>query len=169
MVSVIGIRRCGKTILLFDLFKKTENSIFFPLDDDRIYPPTIKTPQEIIKIGKEIYPNEQITFFFDEIQEIENWEVVIKRLAEGEGHKVYLTGSSSKLLSKEIATQLRRRSLSVELFPLSFKEYLKFKDFEMDEVLTKQEKALLLKYLDDYLLYGGFPEVVLEDETERRF
>ena len=165
VVSVIGIRRCGKTTLLFDLFKKTENSIFFPLDDDRIYPPTIKTLQEIIKIGKEIYPNEQITFFFDEIQEIENWEVVIKRLAEGEGHKVYLTGSSSKLLSKEIATQLRGRGLSVELFPLSFKEYLKFKDFEMDEVLTEQEKALLLKYLDDYLLYGGFPEVVLEDEN----
>ncbi|UXM84766.1 ATP-binding protein [Methanococcus aeolicus] len=166
VVSVIGIRRCGKTTLLFDLYKKTGSSIFFPLDDDRIYPPTIKTLQEIIKIGKEIYPNEQITFFFDEIQEIENWEVVIKRLAEGEGYKVYLTGSSSKLLSKEIATQLRGRSLSVELFPLSFKEYLKFKDFEMDEVLTEQEKALLLKYLDDYLLYGGFPEVVLEDENK---
>ncbi|XRO77362.1 ATP-binding protein [Methanocaldococcus sp. 10A] len=164
-ISIIGIRRSGKTSLLFDLFKKTEKSIFFPLDDDRIFPPTIKTLQEIVKVGKEMYPNEKITFFFDEIQEVENWEIVIKRLVEREGHNVYLTGSSSKLLSKEIATQLRGRSLSVELFPLSFKEYLRFKGFEFDEILTEQEKVLILKYLDDYLTYGGFPEVVMEEEN----
>ncbi|CAB3289752.1 protein of unknown function [Methanocaldococcus lauensis] len=112
-----------------------------------------------------MYPNEKITFFFDEIQEVENWEIVIKRLVEREGHNVYLTGSSSKLLSKEIATQLRGRSLSVELFPLSFKEYLRFKGFEFDEILTEQEKVLILKYLDDYLTYGSFPEVVMEEEN----
>ncbi|XRP96334.1 ATP-binding protein [Methanocaldococcus sp. 16A] len=164
-ISIIGIRRSGKTSLLFDLFKKTEKSIFFPLDDDRIFPPTIKTIQEIVKVGKEMYPNEKITFFFDEIQEVENWEIVIKRLVEREGHNVYLTGSSSKLLSKEIATQLRGRCLSVELFPLSFKEYLRFKGLEFDEILTEQEKALILRYLDDYLTYGGFPEVVMEEEN----
>ncbi|CAB3288780.1 protein of unknown function [Methanocaldococcus lauensis] len=162
-ISIIGIRRSGKTSLLFDLFKKTEKSIFFPLDDDRIFPPTIKTLQEIVKVGKEMYPNEKITFFFDEIQEVENWEIVIKRLVEREGHNVYLTGSSSKLLSKEIA--LRGRSLSVELSPLSFKGYLRFMGFEFDEILTEQEKVLILKYLDDYLTYGGFPEVVMEEEN----
>jgi predicted AAA+ superfamily ATPase len=164
-VVIIGIRRSGKTSLLFDVFKKTNNAIFFPLDDDRVFPPTIKTLQEIVKVGKEMYPNKRITFFFDEIQEVENWEVVIKRLTEREGHKVYLTGSSSKLLSKEIATQLRGRCLSVELFPLSFKEYLRFKGFEFEDILTEQDKALILRYLDDYLTYGGFPEVVIEEEN----
>ncbi|MBA2862209.1 ATP-binding protein [Methanococcus maripaludis] len=164
-ISVVGIRRSGKTSILMKLFKETENAIFFPLDDDRVFPVTLDTLQEIVKVSKEIYPNEKITFFFDEIQEIENFELVIKRLVEKEDYKVYLTGSSSKLLSKEIATQLRGRSLSVEVFPLSFKEYLDFKKITLTDILTEQEHANILNNLENYLNYGGFPEIVLEEEN----
>ncbi|AVB75888.1 ATP-binding protein [Methanococcus maripaludis] len=164
-LAVVGIRRSGKTSILMKLFKETENAIFFPLDDDRVFPVTLDTLREIVKVSKEIYPDKKITFFFDEIQEIENFELVIKRLVEKEDYKVYLTGSSSKLLSKEIATQLRGRSLSVEVFPLSFKEYLDFKNITLTDILTEQEHANLLNNLENYLNYGGFPEIVLEEEN----
>ncbi|MBA2851581.1 hypothetical protein HNP86_001734 [Methanococcus maripaludis] len=164
-LAVVGIRRSGKTSILMKLFKETENAVFFPLDDDRVFPVTLDTLQEIVKVSKEMYPDKKITFFFDEIQEIENFELVVKRLVEKEDYKVYLTGSSSKLLSKEIATQLRGRSLSVEVFPLSFKEYLDFKKITLKDVLTEQEHANILNNLENYLNYGGFPEIVLEEEN----
>ncbi|MBA2864363.1 ATP-binding protein [Methanococcus maripaludis] len=164
-LAVVGIRRSGKTSILMKLFKETENAIFFPLDDDRVFPVTLDTLREIVKVSKEMYPDKKITFFFDEIQEIENFELVINRLVEKEDYKVYLTGSSSKLLSKEIATQLRGRSLSVEVFPLSFKEYLDFKKITLTDVLTEQEHANILNNLENYLNYGGFPEIVLEEEN----
>ncbi|MBA2858636.1 hypothetical protein HNP93_001337 [Methanococcus maripaludis] len=164
-LAVVGIRRSGKTSILMKLFKETENAVFFPLDDDRIFPVTLDTLQEIVKVSKEMYPDKKITFFFDEIQEIGNFELVVKRLVEKEDYKVYLTGSSSKLLSKEIATQLRGRSLSVEVFPLSFKEYLDFKKITLTDVLTEQEHANILNNLENYLNYGGFPEIVLEEEN----
>ncbi|MBA2868845.1 ATP-binding protein [Methanococcus maripaludis] len=164
-LAVVGIRRSGKTSILMKLFKETENAIFFPLDDDRVFPVTLDTLREIVKVSKEMYPDKKITFFFDEIQEIENFELVVKRLVEKEDYKVYLTGSSSKLLSKEIATQLRGRSLSVEVFPLSFKEYLDFKKITLTDVLTEQEHANILNNLENYLNYGGFPEIVLEEEN----
>ncbi|MCS3901803.1 ATP-binding protein [Methanococcus voltae] len=171
-LAVVGIRRSGKTSILMKLFKETKDAIFFPLDDDRIFPVTLETLREIVKVSKEMYPNNKITFFFDEIQEIDNFELIVKRLVEKEEYKVYLTGSSSKLLSKEIATQLRGRSLTVEVFPLSFKEYLEFKGIkginktntEFD-VLTEQEHATIIYHLENYLNYGGFPEVVLEEEN----
>ncbi|MBA2840947.1 hypothetical protein HNP87_001479 [Methanococcus maripaludis] len=164
-LAVVGIRRSGKTSILMKLFKETENAAFFPLDDDRVFPVTLDTLREIVKVSKEMYPDKKITFFFDEIQEIENFELVIKRLVEKEDYKVYLTGSSSKLLSKEIATQLRGRSLSVEVFPLSFKEYIDFKKITLTDVLTEQEHANILNNLENYLNYGGFPEIVLEEEN----
>jgi hypothetical protein len=164
-LAVVGIRRSGKTSILMKLFKETENAVFFPLDDDRVFPVTLDTLQEIVKVSKEMYPDKKITFFFDEIQEIENFELVVKRLVEKEDYKVYLTGSSSKLLSKEIATQLRGRSLSVEVFPLSFKECLDFKKITLTDVLTEQEHANILNNLENYLNYGGFPEIVLEEEN----
>jgi hypothetical protein len=164
-LAVVGIRRSGKTSILMKLFKETENAVFFPLDDDRIFPVTLDTLREIVKVSKEMYPDKKITFFFDEIQEIENFELVVKRLVEKEDYKVYLTGSSSKLLSKEIATQLRGRSLSVEVFPLSFKEYLDFRNVMLTDVLTEQEHAHILNNLENYLNYGGFPEIVLEEEN----
>ena len=164
-LAVVGIRRSGKTSILMKLFKETENAIFFPLDDDRVFPVTLDTLQEIVKVSKEMYLDKKITFFFDEIQEIENFELLVKRLVEKEEYKVYLTGSSSKLLSNEIATQLRGRSLSVEVFPLSFKEYLYFRNVTLTDILTEQEHANMLNNLENYLNYGGFPEIVLEEEN----
>ncbi len=77
--------------------------------------------------------------------------------------RIFITGSSSKLLSKEIATSLRGRSLSFKLFPLSFREFLKFKGFEAKEPFIEDERGMIMRLLEEYLQFGGFPEIVNYD------
>ena len=78
-----------------------------------------------------------------------------------EGIKVLITGSSSKLLTKEVATSMGGRNLSYNVFPLSFREFLIFKNFELQESYSSSEKSLLLNYFGEYLNFGAYPEVVL--------
>lgn len=88
----------------------------------------------------------------------------VKRLYETKKYKIYVTGSSSKMLSKEIATELRGRSLPINVFPLSFKEYLKFKNIDIkDEVELIRNRHRVLHEFRNYMIYGGFPEIVNEE------
>ncbi len=167
-VSIIGVRRSGKTSLLLHHFQRLRDEgksvVFFPFDDDRIFPPTIDTIKAVIKVAKEFYPDERIDFFFDEIQEVTRWELAIKRLVERENHYVFLTGSSSRLLSKEIATQLRGRTLTHEIFPLSFREILKLHDISISKYFTESQEARIRRLLKIYLEWGGFPEIWIKKE-----
>lgn len=79
-------------------------------------------------------------------------------------YKIYLTGSSSKLLSKEIATSLRGRTLSFNIFPLSFKEFLTFKELKIEKnYLYSDQRYTIKAYFNEYLKYGGFPEILFEE------
>ena len=165
--TIVGVRRSGKTSLLlyyFQRFREENKSVvFFPFDDDRIYPPDIGTFRNVIKTAKEIYPDEKIYFFFDEIQEVKNWELPVKRLVEREKHFVFLTGSSSKLLSKEIATQLRGRTITQEIYPFSFMEILNLNGIESARYYTEGEESKIKALLRRYLEYGGFPEIWIKE------
>lgn len=93
----------------------------------------------------------------DEIQNIPRWELFLTRLRETK--KIIITGSNSKLLSGELATHLMGRHTDFTLFPFSFREYLKYKGLEVvRDILTTKERARLFKELNDYLIFGGFPE-----------
>lgn len=166
--SVVGVRRSGKTSLLIYYFQKFreegKNVIFFPFDDDRVYPPSLDTLRAVIKASKEIYPTGKLYLFFDEIQEIDGWEIGIKRLVERENHRVFLTGSSSKLMSKEIATQMRGRTLVYELFPFSFREVLRLNGIKMSKYYTEMEEAKIKNLLKKYIEWGGFPEIWVKEE-----
>jgi len=166
-VSVVGVRRSGKTSLLLYHFQKlreeNKNVVFFPFDDDRVYPPTLETVRTVVKVAKELYEG-KIYFFFDEIQEVESWELAVKRLVEREKHHVFLTGSSSKLLSKEIATQLRGRTVTREIFPFSFREVLKLNGIDVSRYYTESEEAKVRGILRRYIEWGGFPEMWVKDE-----
>lgn len=98
--------------------------------------------------------------FFDEMQQIQGWELFVDRIMRDEGVSVYITGSSAKMLSKEIATQMRGRSLSWEVFPFSFKEFLDFKQFNPGKGLSTRETAQLKNLFSEYWNFGGFPEVL---------
>jgi len=162
-IAITGPRRAGKSFYLLQRFKGLLGKIpalYLPLDDDRLYPPTLDTLNEFLEVFHEIYGEGKGVLFLDEVQEVENWELFVKR-AISLGHTVFVSGSSSKLLSREIATQLRGRGVSFELYPFSFREFLRAKSFTPGESLPK--KARVKALLEEYLLWGGFPEVVLED------
>ena len=116
----------------------------------------------ILQAYRELYPGinlQEVHFFFDEIQNIDGWDKFIRRIYESLGKNIYITGSNSKLLSKEISTSLRGRALSYKLFPLSFAEYLEFQGIEADSI-SSQGRAFMRNNFQRFLRYGGFPELL---------
>jgi len=169
-MTIIGPRRAGKTFYTLQRFSKLRKAgkaaIFFPLDDDRIYPPSLEDLSTLIKIFYELFPEaDERYLFLDEVQNVPNWELFVKRAIERDDFRVYLTGSSSKLLGREIATALRGRTLTFEMFPFSFREFLRAKDFNPDKYLSTRDEAKIKALLREYLEFGGFPEVVLLDDS----
>lgn len=168
VVIISGIRRCGKSSLLFlikEIMKLEEaDYCYFNFDDERIIT-ELTILENIYNLHLEVYGKEPV-FFLDEIQNIANWEKFVNRMYE-KGIKVFVTGSNAKLLSSEISTSLTGRNKLIELYPFSFSEYLRFlgKNYNLERI-TSTTKALLLKDLNQYMATGGFPLVVKENDTE---
>ena len=176
--SVIGPRRAGKTYFMFQKIKeiiksgaKKENILYLNFEDPRLIDVNFKEIMDVVKVHWQLYPFSTkglLHVFIDEPQNINKWELGVRALYD-EGFDLYLSGSSSKLLSKEIATSLRGRTLSYLILPFSFKEFLKMKKSIFDiSTLSSKEKSILLSFLDEYLEFGGFPEVILEENKENK-
>lgn len=172
VISIIGPRRCGKTYMLYDMVRKLrqsipqENLVYINFEDDRLFPFNHDSLDQFLTAYYELYPNkksETVYFFLDEIQDVPQWEKFVRRVFDTENCRIYITGSSSKLLSKEIASSLRGRTLPFEAFPLSFKEFLDFKSLSSTTSGTKQ-KAVLAHALQEYIMKGAYPETVHLDE-----
>ena len=127
---IYGVRRGGKTYFLFQIINKhfKDDFIYINFEDERLININANELNELLKIALSIKNSKNL--FFDEIQSVDNWDKFVRRLNDS-GFNIFITGSSSKLLSKEIATSLRGRNLKTEILPLSFKEFLKFKNFEI--------------------------------------
>jgi predicted AAA+ superfamily ATPase len=168
IVILTGIRRSGKSSMLSLLKEKMNLSdaefCYFNFDDERVIS-NISILENLHNLHIEIYGNEPV-LFFDEIQNVENWEKFVNRMYE-KGAKIFVTGSNAKLLSSEIATSLTGRNKQIELFPFSFKEYLRYhkKSYSLNQ-LTSKDKALLISDFNSYFETGGFPLVVKENDTE---
>ncbi len=167
IVSIIGPRRAGKTYYLHILKQKVEDAVFLNFEDSRLYETTYKEIRDIIRIFIELYGKTPKFLFLDEIQNVEKWEVILRELYDLEKYRIFITGSSSKLLSKEIATQLRGRCISFLLLPFNFKEFLSFKKFEIKEYISKDREAKIKNLLREYLKIGGFPDVIKSKEKLR--
>jgi len=142
---ITGVRRCGKSTLLHQLIKNQKKAYYINFEDPRLGGFDLRDLTKIEPIMEEIY-GKGGTYFFDEIQNVQEWERFIRYLVDKK-EKVVLTGSNASLLSKELGTKLTGRHLDYELFPFSFKEFLKFRDIEPSLVAFKE-----------YLFQGGFPE-----------
>ena len=164
IISIIGPRRAGKTYFLFSLSKKIENQVYLNFEDPRLAEITYRELRDVIRIFIEIYGRNPNYLLLDEIQNIENWEKTVRELHDLGKYKIFLSGSSSKLLSKEIATQLRGRSLSYILLPFSFREFLRFKQITIKKYLSKDEEARIKNLLRNYMEFGGFPDVIKNEE-----
>lgn len=157
IVIISGIRRCGKSVLLFQ-FKQAqkEQDYYLNFDDDRLINFEVDDFEKLYEVFTELF-GEQKTFYFDEIQNVKNWEVFVRRLNDYK-NKVYITGSNASLLSKELGTRLTGRYIQIELFPASFREFLDFAGFKLNKQdLHNRNKLVELKKLfDKYLIEGGF-------------
>lgn len=172
VISVIGPRRAGKTSLLFQLIHQlrkkiaTERLVYINFEDDRLFPLSLKDMDVLVSAYYELFPHnkeETVWFFLDEIQEVPNWELFIRRLNDTENCRIYITGSSAKLLSRELASSLRGRTLVYKLFTLSFSEFLSFNGI-VEDINTSKGKALLLHWFDRWLRQGGYPELLFLPE-----
>lgn len=165
-ITIIGPRRAGKSFLLYNNIKESSNSIFINFEDSLISGINKEQLNEIVTSSKELYGSEKFSFFLDELQNVEGWENFVISLLN-EHYPVFITGSNSKLLSKEISTSLRGKSLGYLLLPLSFKEYLTFEGIKLEKNWEySDQKFEIIKKVEDYTKFGGFPEIVLSDSLE---
>lgn len=168
-ITLPGVRRCGKSsvflLTINELLQKgirKERILYINFDDDRLIFEPGET-DKILEAYRELFPEipfSEVYVFFDEIQELDNWSKFVRRVYDQESKQVFITGSNAKLLSSELATSLRGRTLQYEMFPLSFSEFCLFKNIDTNYYDTRQ-KAIIINAFSDYLIDGGFPEIAL--------
>ena len=169
IISLIGVRRAGKTSIFLNLIKNLikkkgiskEKIIYINFEDERL----VLNSDDlnlILQAYMDLYPNINLNecyIFFDEIQNILFWEKFIRRIYDTVTKNIFITGSNSKFLSTDIATSLRGRTISYEIYPLSFKEYLNFNKIKVD-LYSSKSISQINHYLLKYLNSGGFPELI---------
>lgn len=169
-----GVRRSGKTFLLYDIFQENkESSLYIDFEDERLRDVELDDLDLIKESFFELKPHlidtKKVFFLLDEVQNIDGWERFARRITERENITVYAAGSSSKITPKNIHTSLRGRAWGIEVFPFSFPEYLQIKGLDLKSSVYGKNKVLIKNALSDYLTWGGFPEVSLVDsEFEKK-
>jgi predicted AAA+ superfamily ATPase len=168
---VLGMRRSGKTFFLYQTLGELarrgvprSHTLYLNFEDERLLP---LTGQDLHLVSDALYRahptlrSEEHWLLFDEIQNVPGWERFVRRMLDTPGVRMMLTGSSAKLLSKEIATSLRGRCLTTELLPFGFSEALTHAGVEPPKrwPVPAKTRSLLENRLDRYLVTGGFPEV----------
>jgi len=180
-LAVIGMRRAGKTTFLWQqmadrLAQGTprEGLLYFGFEDERLAGMTAGDLHLVVEEYYRLHPEwrdrQRAGFFFDEIQVVPGWEAFARRLLDTERIELFLSGSSARLLSREVATSMRGRAMEVPVYPFSFREALRHEGQEPDKPfgrLTKSERSSLEKALYLYLERGGFPEAQGIDARDR--
>ena len=182
LVTVItGMRRSGKTYRLFQEMRRLEHEgvpsdrmLYFNFEDDRLNPLTTHVGDAVLDTFFELHPEafEQGAYLFlDEVQEIEGWGTWLRRVVDTRKATIYATGSSSKLLSADVATEFRGRSIEYELLPFSFGEFAAYHEPEYFDgavdvrAFGSKQEALGRRLFERYLIRGGFPGVQDEDDA----
>ncbi|MBI4989426.1 MAG: ATP-binding protein [Rhodocyclales bacterium] len=180
-MTVIGMRRSGKTSFLWQELARRhaggvgrEGLLYFSFEDERLAGMTARelglVVEEYYRLNPDWRGGRRATFFFDEIQAVPGWESFARRLLDSEAIDLFLSGSSAKLLSREVATSMRGRAVEAVVYPFSFREYLRHHGREPRkpaERLTKAERSSLDRQLLNYLVTGGFPEAQGLDARDR--
>lgn len=174
----IGVRRSGKSTCLSQIMQRLldsgvsrQNILYLNFFDDRLHPLQHGGISMVADAYYALFPEkkhqEMVYIFLDEIQMAADWEPFVDRLLRTEQCELYLTGSSARMLSKEIATQMRGRALTWELFPFSFKEYLDAGRIKSQAPFSTRDRLLVQKGFEGYWEAGGFPETIALDRRMR--
>jgi hypothetical protein len=169
---VTGMRRTGKTYVTYQRMRALvdagiplERIVHVNFDDDRLKGVKLEHLRLVGDLHAEMFPDaakERCWYFLDELQDVKGWELYARRLLDSHLVQLCLTGSSSKMLSGEIATQMRGRSMDVEVFPLSFAEFLSFNSLVKaipSAPYSPRTAGVLRNAMQRYLDEGGFPDV----------
>lgn len=162
---LVGLRRAGKSTLLYKLVKDLiargtdwEQIIYINFEDDRLEEFSSADFNDILEVQAEL-TSKKGWFFLDEIQIIDGWEKFARRLADSKEH-VFITGSNAKMLSSEIEEHLGGRYLTKYITPYNFKEFLTAKkiDFDQKAIIGTKSQGNIRRAFDEYFHFGGFPE-----------
>lgn len=165
----VGIRRTGKSYMMYQQIHNLMNDgisssqiVYVNFEDERLLEIGVDDLNTILEIGIEFSGSKGKPYLFlDEIQNVDGWEKFVRRVADMK-YRINITGSNSKMLSKEIASTLGGRFMIVNVFPYSFKEYLSanhIKNIILDQLGTKKRADIVSQY-EQYVTYGAFPELV---------
>jgi predicted AAA+ superfamily ATPase len=165
-VIMHGIRRSGKTFILYEIFRRNSDAAFYlDFEDDRLTGFTAADFPTVQDAFLELRPEAagRIFYLFDEIQHVEGWERFCRRVAERENAALYVTGSSSKLMPLEVDTAIRGRAWSMAVFPFSFQEFMQLRSGKPNgnEILYGTGKVETKRLFAEYAKWGGFPETAL--------
>ncbi len=174
ITDIMGPRRAGKTYLMFSIIKSLplNSTIYINFENRRLLPLKEEYFNDIVEFiyAEQLFQKrKKIYLFLDEVQRITGWEKYVRSVYdEFKGKlKVFVSGSSANLLSHDYARLLTGRHLTCVVLPLSFSEFLVFKGLKIkNKIPTEREESLIKKYLKEYIIHGGFPEVVLESQKE---
>ena len=171
---VVGVRRCGKTYRLYQEMHRIVDAgypkasiLYFNFEDERLKPYSASLLDEVVSAYFSLNPTARTDgcfMFFDEIQEVPEWGTFLRRMVDTQKATIYVSGSSSKMLSAQLASEFRGRSLSRELFPMGFSEYVRYRGLldevpthtDCEDALSSHEEDVLRFALSDYLACGGF-------------
>ena len=173
---LVGVRRCGKSYLLYSKIqsmltagKTWDDMLYLNFEDERLMGFDASDFNQILALHAEMTGKETLpVLFLDEIQIIDGWEKFARRMADAEA-QIYITGSNAKMLSIDVAAALGGRFVTVNVFPLSFSEMLKAKNVKagVKEQSSTIEAALIQREFSSFFRYGGFPECLnFPDKTE---
>jgi predicted AAA+ superfamily ATPase len=177
IVVLTGIRRSGKSTLLkqemeaLAMSRDKKELLYINFEDPRLSedadPDTLDLLLETYR--EAINPDGEVFLFLDEVQNVDRWEKWVRKAHDLKKATIYITGSSSKLLSGEVASSISGRYLQIPVYPLRFWEFLSFNGIECRTIADYSTKRREINQLfDNYLRYGGFPKVVLVDEDLKK-
>ncbi len=158
---VSGIRRSGKSTIIKQIQQRQKNGNYsVNFDDNRLYNFETEDFEKLNDAFLELF-GEENNFYFDEIQNVKGWERYVRRLYN-EGKKIFVTGSNALMLSKEMGTHLTGRNIRNELYPFSFKEFLRWgkTELEKNDIYSPVKIAKIKQLFIEYVKTGGFPEFI---------
>ncbi|MEA3360223.1 MAG: ATP-binding protein [Thermodesulfobacteriota bacterium] len=178
ILAIVGPRRAGKTYFMYQLIQSLlqskqyskEHILFLDFEDYRLGEFTGDAMDEIFTAFHQVAGRYPLFLFFDEIQNLPNWNRVLRTLHNQGQFRIIVSGSNSELLSSEIATELRGRYEDIIMLPFSFHEYLRYREISHTPAsLHTAARGNILAAFDDYVKLGGFPEVAMAgSEIEQR-
>lgn len=174
---ITGFRRVGKTYVVFETIKRLlekytrEEVIYINFEDERIINPNTDILTNLIPETISLYGHKPKYIFLDEVQLVPNWSKWVRRILDTESIQIIITGSSSKMGSSELPTELRGRAWEIKIDPLNFNEFVRFKNINLslNNIDFLMEEKSKFKFLfNEYLVFGGLPAVVLSPEDKKQ-